>query len=316
MPMRRKKRDAAENSGWEDPGAADLRDRPALATARAKEAEERVALVDGGHLAVDGASDGQLQELLETLEARLQAAEMRASEAEKRTRAFEDEVADGESRFRHRLGLSAGRKLAVQQKPAQIEESETEMDLRAAIARSLRAPLTRATGLTLSLQGVTESSEGKAALRQLSSALRRLDQLAADLHDVPRIIDGSLPLKPRRTDLVALLSTTLDDATQLEDRLVRLDAEPISVRVDPDRARQIVEGMLAGARERTRAGAAILVRVRDTDAGVRVSVEDDNRLPAAIGSEMSLAVRLAELQGTEITVEGSAFRVVFQKDEA
>ena len=131
-----------------------------------------------------------------------------------------------------------------------------------------------------------------------------------------RIIDGSLPLKPRRTDLVALLAETLEDATQLEYRLVRLDADPISVRVDPLRARQIVEGMLAAARERTRAGAAVVVRVRDTDEGARVSVEDDNRVPAAIGSEMSLAVRLAELHGTEITVEGSAYRVVFPKDEA
>lgn len=316
MPMRRKRRDDAANAGWEDPGSADLRERLAVATARAKEAEERAARAEGGGLAVDGSSDGSLLALLETLEARVQAAEMRANEAEKRTRVFEEEVSEGESRFRQRLGLSAGRKLTGQKVVAQVEESETEMDLRAAIARSLRAPLTRATGLTLSLQGVTESSEGKAALRQLSSSLRRLDQLAADLHDVQRIIDGSLPLKPRRTDLVALLSTTLDDATQLEDRLVRLDAEPVNVRVDPDRARQIVEGMLAGARERTRAGAAVLVRVRDTGAGVRVSVEDDNRLPAAIGSEMILAVRLAEIQGTEITVEGSSFRVVFPKDEA
>ena len=31
---------------------------------------------------------------------------------------------------------------------------------------------------------------------------------------------------------------------------------------------------------------------------------------------MSLAVRLAELQGTEITVDGPTFRVVFPKDEA
>ena len=314
MPMRRKKRDAATNGGWEDPGTADLRERLAVATARAKEAEERAARAERGGLAVDGSSDGPMQ-LLETLEARVQAAELRANEAEKRTRAFEDQVTEGESRLRQRLGLNVGRKLTGQKLVA-VEESETEMDLRAAIARSLRAPLTRATGLTLSLQGVTESSEGKATLRQLSSSLRRLDQLAADLHDVHRIIDGSLPLKPRRTDLVALLATTLDEATQLEDRLVRLDADPISVRVDQLRARQIVEGMLAGARERTRAGAAVLVRVRDTDEGVRVSVEDDNRLPAAIGSEMSLAVRLAELHGTEITVEGSAFRVVFPKDEA
>lgn len=312
--MRRKKRDPVANGGWEDPGTADLRERLALATARAQEAEERAARAEGGGLAVDGSSDGPMQ-LLETLEARLQAAEMQAKEAEKRTRAFEDDVAEGESRFRQRLGLSAGRKLAVRKPAVVLEESETEMDLRAAIARSLRAPLTRATGLTLSLQGVTESSEGKAALRQLSSSLRRLDQLAADLHDVHRIIDGSLPLKPRRTDLVALLTDTLEDATQLEDRLVRLDADPTSVRVDPLRARQIVEGMMAAARERTRAGAAVVVRVRDTDTGARVSVEDDNRVPAAIGSELILAVRLAELLGTEITVEGSSFRVVFPKDE-
>jgi signal transduction histidine kinase len=167
----------------------------------------------------------------------------------------------------------------------------------------------------LSLQGVTESGEGKTALRQLSSALRRLDQLAADLHDVHRIIDGTLPLKPRRTDLATLLTATLEDATHLEDRLVRLDADSVTARVDPVRARQIVEGMLDAARDRTRSGAAIVVRARRTDAGVRVSVEDDNRVPAAIGSEMSLAVRLAELHGTEITVDGSSFQVVFPRDD-
>ena len=130
-----------------------------------------------------------------------------------------------------------------------------------------------------------------------------------------RIIDGSLPLKPRRTDLAALMTTTLDDATHLDDRLVRLDADAVSARVDPVRARQVVEGMLDAARDRTRAGAAIVVRVRDTDAGVRVSVEDDNRISAAITTEMSLAVRLAEPQGTEITVDGATFSVVFPKDE-
>ena len=46
-----------------------------------------------------------------------------------------------------------------------------------------------------------------------------------------------------------------------------------------------------------------------------MSVEDDNRIPATIGAEMSLAVRLAELHGAEITVDGSSYRVVFPKDE-
>jgi signal transduction histidine kinase len=304
--MRRKRRDTAE---WEDPGTAELQQRLAVATARAQEAEERAARAEGR--AADPSDP--MEELLQALEARVEVVEKRASEAEERTRGFEDQMAEGGSRFRHRLGLNVGRKLSGA--PIAVEESETEMDLRAAIVRSLRAPLMRASGLTLSLQAITDSSEGKSVLRQLSSSLRRLDQLAADLHDVQRIIDGSLPLKPRRTDVAALMTTTLDDATHLDDRLVRLDADAVSARVDPVRARQVVEGMLDAARDRTRAGAAIVVRVRDTDAGVRVSVEDDNRTAAAITTELTLAVRLAELQGTEITVDGPMFSVVFPKDE-
>jgi hypothetical protein len=285
---------------------ADLRQRAAEMEGRAAEAESRAS--------DSGSFDGPAEELLQGLEERLIATEARAMEAEARLRPFEEHAAESGSSFRQRLGLSAaGRKLAA---PAPVEqETPVDMDLRTAIARGLRGPLTRASGLTLSLQGTIESSEGKAALRQLSSSLRRLDQLAADLHHVHRIIDGSLPLNRRRTDLAALIADILDDPVTLEERLIRMDADTVHARVDPARARQIVEGMLDAARERTRSGASIVVRVRDTDAGARVSVEDDNRIPATIGAELSLAVRLAELHGTEITVDGSSYRVVFPKDE-
>ncbi|MBA3363140.1 MAG: hypothetical protein H0T07_01895 [Actinobacteria bacterium] len=279
---------------------------------RADEMVER-ALEAEGRLSVAGSLEGPAEELLQALEERVLSAETRAGEAEARLRTFEDETAEGGSRFRQRLGLSAGRKLAA---PAPADrEHQPEMDLRTAIARGLRGPLTRASGLTLSIQGTIESGEGRAALRQLSSSLRRLGQLTADLHDVQRIIDGSLPLNRKRTELSALMAATLEDAVTMEERLIRLDADTVHARVDPARARQIVEGMLDAARERTRAGAAIVVRVRDTDSGARVSVEDDNRIPAWIGPEMSLAVRLAELHGTEVTVDGSSFLVVFPKDE-
>lgn len=297
------KRDPA----WDDAGIAELRQRLAQANARVQEAEDRAARAEGRPVA-----GSRLGELLRDLEARVEAAEAQAREAEERTRDFEDQAAEGKSRFRQRLGLSATRKLTG---PVAAEESETEMDLRAAIARSLRSPLTRASGLALSLQATTQSSEGKSVLRQLSSSLRRLDQLAADLHDAHRIINGSLRLKPRRTDMEALLTTTLEDATHLEDRLVRLDSEPVSAFVDPVRARQIVEAMLDAARDRTRAGAMILVRLREVETGARVAVEDDNKKAAAITSEMTFAVRLAELQGTEITVDGPSFMVVFPKVE-
>lgn len=295
------------DSAWEDAGIAELRQRLAQATAQAQEAEARAARLEGRP--VDGS---ELAGLLEDLEARIEKVEAQAREAEERTRGFEDHAAEGVSSFRHRLGLSASRKLSGVA-PVEVEESEQEMDLRAAIARSLRSPLTRASGLTLSLQATTQSSEGKAVLRRLSSSLRRLDQLAADLHDAHRIVNGSLRLKPRRTDMEALITTTLEDATHLEDRLVRLDAKPVSAFVDPVRARQIIEAMLDAARDRTRAGAMIIVRLNEVETGARVAVEDDNRKAARITAEMSFAVRLAELQGTEITVEGPSFVVVFPK---
>ncbi len=297
------------------PEAGELQRELAEARQRADEMVER-ALEAEGRLSIAGSLEGPAEELLEALEERVLAAETRAAEAEARLHAFEEESAEGGSRFRQRLGLTAaGRKLAAPAPTPADRDEQPEMDLRSAIARGLRGPLTRASGLTLSLQGTIESSEGRAALRQLSSSLRRLDQLAADLHDVQRIIDGSLPLNRKRTELSALLSATLEDAVTMEERLIRLDADTVHARVDPARARQIVEGMLDAARERTRAGAAIVVRVRDTDAGARVTVEDDNRIPASIEPGMSLAVRLAELHGTEVTVDGSSFRVVFPKDD-
>jgi signal transduction histidine kinase len=297
----------------EAPELAELQRELAEVRQRAAEMEGRAAEAEG-RVSDSGSFDGPAEELLRGLEERLIAAETRAMEAEARLRPFEEQAAESGSSFRQRLGLSAaGRKLGA---PAPVEqETAVDMDLRTAIARGLRGPLTRATGLTLSLQGTIESGEGKAALRQLSSSLRRLDHLAADLHHVHRIIDGSLPLNRRRTDLAALIADILDDPVTLEERLIRLDADTVHARVDPARARQIVEGMLDAARERTRSGASIVVRVRDTDAGAQVSVEDDNRIPATIGAELSLAIRLAELHGTEITVDGSSYLVVFPKDE-
>jgi Alanine-zipper, major outer membrane lipoprotein len=287
---------------------------------RATEAESRHAFAGSLDAPAEWADpeaappDGQADELLRALEDRLVAAEALATETEARVRSFEEQASEGGSRLRQRLENNVARKLGGTTRSDQ--DPEPEMDLRKAIARSLRGPLTRASGLTLSLQGAVETGDGKAALRQLSSSLRRLDQFVADLQDVHRLIDGSLPLKRRRTDLAALMATTLEGATYLDDRLVRLDADTVHARVDPVRARQIVEGMLDVARERTRSSASIVVRVRDTDGGARVSVEDDNKSPVTLGPEMTLAVRLAELHGAEITVDGSSTIVVFPKETA
>jgi hypothetical protein len=305
---------AAENGSE----LAALREELAAATERAVVLEQRATEAETMAESLAGSASGTsvTEEDLDALEERVAAAEARAEEAEQRVRALEDQASDEGSSFRHTLGVrAAGRKLAAPaQTPMEQPELGPEEALRAGIARGLRAPLTRATGLTLSLQG-SVGPEGKAALRQLSSSLRRLDQLAADLRDVPRIQDGTLPISRRRTDVTALLTTTLEEADLLqEDRLVRLDAEHLTATTDPVRLRQVVEGMLEGARDRTRTGAAIVVRARAVEGGVRISVEDDNRTPATLGPEVSLAARVAELLGTELVAEGSGFQVMLPGD--
>ncbi|MDQ4109163.1 MAG: hypothetical protein M3138_10215 [Actinomycetota bacterium] len=296
----------------ETPEIMELQGQLAEARRRADEMEERAVDAES-RLSAAGSLHNPAAEVLQGLEERVVIVETRATEAEERVRSFEELAAEGGSGFRQRLAATAARKRGASTPPT-ARETKPEMDLRTAISRGMRGPLTRASGLALSLQGTIESVEGRATLRQLSSSLRRLNQLAADLKDAHRIIDGSLPLNLRRTDMAALMTATLEDATHLEDRLVRLDAVRVHALVDPVRVRQIVEGMLDAAGERTRSSASIVVRVHDTDAGVRLTVEDDNRSPTTLGSELSLAVRLAELHGTEITVDGSAFRVVFPRD--
>jgi len=282
----------------------------AAAAAEARSAEAATASV--------APEDAETRAALEALEERVAEAEAQTAEAEARLRTFEGEDDEGGSSYRHTLGIrAAGRKLAA---PAAAIEEDREPDpetaLRSAIGRGLRGPLTRASGLTLSLQASVGSAEGKRVLRQLSSALRRLDQLSADLHDVARIEDGTLRIDPRRTDVTSLLTTTLEEADQLqEDRLVRLDAERLHATADPGRLRQVVEGMLEAAHDRTRPGAAIVVRARRIETGVRISVEDDNRTPAVIGPDMSLTVRIAELMGTEIVADGSTYSVVLPSED-
>jgi len=299
----------------DDPAAIELKRQLDDALARAADLEHRAVEAESALAAAGAVGEGPSAEVLAGLEQRVSAAEQQAKEANTRARAVEDAGSEREAAFRQRLGIaSSGRKYGVGQRSE--EEAAVDLDLRAAIARGIRGPLTRATGLVLSLQGVAGSAEDRDVVRQLSNSLRRLDRLAADLHDVERIADGTLPINKRRTDLASLVETTVDETDRMEDRLVRVDADRVQASVDPDRVRQIVEGMLDAARERTRSGAAIVVRVRETDAGARISVEDDNRTPATIGPELSLAIHLAALHGTEITPDASSIRVVFPRDDA
>ncbi len=274
---------------------------------RATEAESR--------LAVAGSLDGPAEELLQNLEIRVVAAEARAVEAESRLRSFEEEAADGGSRFRQRLGLSAaGRKLAA---PTPVEqETLPEMDLRSGDRqRSPWAahPCGRAHALA-----PRDDRVGRGQGRTAAALVVVASRGPARRRPPPRAPDHRRELAAEPS---AYGSRRAHRGDPGRSRHPGGAAHPAGCRHRP-RARGLRPApgrssracwMLHGNEpvRAPRSWCASATRMP----GARVSVEDDNRIPATIGAEMSLAVRLAELHGTEITVDGSSYRVVFPKDE-
>jgi signal transduction histidine kinase len=138
--------------------------------------------------------------------------------------------------------------------------------------------------------------------------------LVTDLGAVAKLADGSIRLRRRRTDLTALVTRVVDEADGFENRVLLLDGEPVNLSVDAARLEQIVDSLLTNARSRTTKGQTIRIHVRGADdGGVSISVDDDGRGDPAIGPELSLAVRLAELHGGRLWLEplskGASFRV-------
>jgi hypothetical protein len=259
---------------------------------------------------------------LAAFEERVVEAERRAREAELRLHEIlmtDEERASAEaSEMRSRLARVAGRKrlggAGDPQEAQLVPRAGPIADLQAAVAYELRSPVATLRGLSLALRGAVDTADGRDLVRQLGSRVRKIDQLVTDLGAVAKLADGSIRLRRRRTDLTALVTRVVDEADGFENRVLLLDGEPLNLSVDAARLEQIVDSLLTNARSRTTKGQTIRVNVRGTDdGGVTISVDDDGRADPAIGPELSLAVRLAELHGGRLWLEplskGASFRV-------
>ena len=273
-------------------------------------------------VAAEAASDGA--DLLAELEARVVAAEERAQQAERRLGAVAassgEQASERASDLRRRLSRVATAKQDARAgraaEPAPRDRGGPVEDLQAAVANELRGPLSTLRGVSLTLKGVVDGQDARRLVRQLGVCVRKIDQLVQDLADVARIAEGTLRVRRRRTDLEALVTRIVAEADGLEDRLLRLDTEAVTVPADPVRVQQILDALLTNARERSGLGQTIIVGVApDHEGGAVVSVADEGPTQPTVGPELSLAVRLAELHGGELWVEplkrGGSFRVRF-----
>ncbi len=175
------------------------------------------------------------------------------------------------------------------------QESETRVrQFVADASHELRTPLASIRGyaeLTRRAAGGREAPEPgpvtRHALGRIESEADRMTGLVEDLLLLARL-DAGRPLSYGSTDLLPLVVDAVSDA-RVADRpgagpgarhrwRLELPGEPVTVRADPDRLRQVLVNLLANARTHTPSGTTVTVSVTpaaSTGGPVTLAVRDD-----------------------------------------
>ncbi len=144
------------------------------------------------------------------------------------------------------------------------------------VSHELRTPLTSVRGFAESLaDGVVTGDEVPAVGRTIETEAARLDQLVSDLLDLARLGADDFRLDLSDVDLTGLVAET---ARVWESRCAgfRVEnlAQPVVVRTDPRRLRQVLDGLASNAVRATPEGAPVVLAVRIVPGGVVLEVRD------------------------------------------
>lgn len=195
---------------------------------------------------------------------------------------------------------------------APIEDRRATSPFMKELSTDARKSLTRILGITQILKHKKDGKEQAQLVRQLTAHTRRLEHLVADLADADRLVRGEVELTIRRTDLEPIVKRVVEESGIDADHEVRLHTERVVVAVDQLRTEQIIAGLVRASGDRTPPKKAITVRLRATEGGALITVEDPE--PSSDLSIGPVVQRFAEAQGGETSVEsrddgGSAFTV-------
>ncbi len=148
------------------------------------------------------------------------------------------------------------------------------------ISHELRTPLTTIRGYAEALaDGVVDQESTAGVGRTVLAEAERLDRLVADLLSLARLEAADFAIEPTEVDLADLIRTAGQAFAPrfaqhgLELR-PELPAFPVSVRTDPMRLRQIVDGLVENALRVVPPGKPIVLAVRVTPGRAVVEVRD------------------------------------------
>lgn len=213
------------------------------------------------------------------------------------------------------------------------------------VAHELRAPLSNLKHMTQFMRHQLEQGEtGGIAqgLTDMERSISRTEILAQDLLDTSLIDTNLFTLHRRRTDLVALCRSLLEEYTTGSPHHLRCErqGEPLEAEVDPNRLSQVLLNLLSNARKYSPEGSPITVSVqqsgyeavltvRDTGVGIPADAlphifEQFYRAPGVdvqtgtrkgLGLGLSISRKIIERHGGHIEVQsapglGSTFSIV------
>ena len=244
------------------------------------------------------------RERLEVLEGELRTHQM--SEALREMREPHTTDADGDSAEAPSHAMS-------------IEDRRATTPFMRELSNDAKKNLTRIMGITQIMKHKRDAKEQAQLVKQLAAYARRLDATVADLADAEKLVQGTIELQPRRTDLEALVQRVIEESDIANEHEVKVAVEPVKLRIDPQRAEQILTGMIRVSGDRTPAAKGLTIRLQPAQGGALLSVEDPE--PSSDVSMSPVVRRLAEIMGGWAKVEsredgGSVFRVFLPDAES
>ncbi|GAC1494115.1 MAG: HAMP domain-containing sensor histidine kinase [Pseudarthrobacter sp.] len=160
------------------------------------------------------------------------------------------------------------------------QRSETKVrQFVADASHELRTPLTAIRGYT-ELMRMTENftPDGRKSLARVQSQSQRMTTLVEDLLLLARLDEGQA-LKIAEIDLTQLVIEAVSDEKVIAPDHhwhLELPDEPLSVRGDASKLRQVLVNLLSNARKHTAPGTTVVTNVRaSADGGTVVTVTDD-----------------------------------------
>jgi signal transduction histidine kinase len=256
-----------------------------------------------------------------------------------------------EARVRAATADLAAQNLRLQSQSEELERANRlKSEFLASVSHELRTPINALIGYTALLRDrvygdLTPKQED--GLRRIHTSAEHLLALINDILDLARIEAGKVAVSLERVALGALLrEATMQTETQARakglDFRLQLPAEPIFVRTDPERLRQVLGNLLSNALKFTPKGGVTVRASRDgdraridvIDTGIGIPIEDIDliwedfrqldqsrtREYGGTGLGLSIVRKLAERLDAEVSVAsepdvGSTFSLTLPADD-